>query len=102
MFYTGVKTTSVFCLPTCRARTPKKENVAFYSTLKSALEDGFRPCKLCRPSENAEKAPKIVQQAIDWVRKHPKEKITDAQLAERGISPHSVRNWFSSLTLFDR
>ncbi len=91
----SVKTTSIFCLPTCRARTPKKENVTFYSTLKSALEDGFRPCKLCKPTENAEKAPKIVQQAINWVRKHPKEKITDAQLAERGISPHSVRNWFN-------
>ncbi len=95
IFYTGVKTTSIFCLPTCRARTPKKENVAFYRTLKSALEAGFRPCKICKPTENAEQAPEIVQQAIDWVRKHPKEKITDAQLAERGISPHSVRNWFN-------
>ncbi len=95
IFYTGVKTTSIFCLPTCRARTPKKANVAFYNTLKSALEDGFRPCKLCKPTENAEQAPKIVQQAIDWVRNRPKEKITDAQLAAKGISPHSVRNWFN-------
>ncbi len=95
IFYTGVKTTSVLCIPTCRARTPKKQNVEFYSTLKSALEAGFRPCKICKPTENAEKAPKNVEQAIDWVRKHPKEKISDAQLAARGISPHIVRNWFN-------
>ncbi len=94
IFYVGVKTTSVLCIPTCRARTPKKQNIAFYRTLKSALEAGFRPCKICKPTENAEKAPEIVEQAIDWVRKHPKEKITDAQLSERGISPHIVRNWF--------
>lgn len=94
IFYTAVKTTSVLCLPTCRARKPKKQNVEFYSTLKSALESGYRPCKICKPTENAEQAPPEVQQAIDWVRKQPKEKITDWQLSEKGISPSIVRNWF--------
>lgn len=94
IFYIAVKTTSVLCLPTCRARKPKKENVEFYSTLKSALENGYRPCKICKPTENAEQAPTAVECAIAWVRKHPKEKITDWQLSERGISPTIVRNWF--------
>lgn len=96
IFYVGVTTTSVFCIATCRARKPKKDNVIFYSKLKSVLEAGFRPCKICKPTENAEKAPVMVEEAIDWVRKQPKEKITDAQLTARNISPTVVRNWFKT------
>ena len=52
IFYVGVKTTSVFCIATCRARKPKFENVEFYTTYKSALEEGYRPCKICRPTSS--------------------------------------------------
>lgn len=45
LFYVGVKTTGVFCIATCRARKPKRENVEFYSDFKAALSAGFRPCK---------------------------------------------------------
>ena len=44
IFYVGVKTTSIFCIATCRGRKPKRENVEFYTTFKGALDDGFRPC----------------------------------------------------------
>ena len=53
IFYVGVKTTSVFCISTCRARKPKKVNVEFHSDFKAALKYGYRPCKICRPTENA-------------------------------------------------
>ncbi len=94
IFYAGVVTTSVFCIATCRTRKPKKENVEFYSSFTSAMEEGFRSCKICRPAENAEQAPPAVRQAIIRVRQYPKEKITDRQLAALHISPHIVRNWF--------
>jgi AraC family transcriptional regulator of adaptative response / DNA-3-methyladenine glycosylase II len=48
-FFTGVKTTGVFCRPSCPARTPRRENVRFFATALSAREAGFRPCKRCRP-----------------------------------------------------
>ena len=57
VFYVGVKTTSVFCIATCRARKPKLENVEFYATAKAALDNGYRPCKICNPIENANEAP---------------------------------------------
>jgi AraC family transcriptional regulator of adaptative response/methylated-DNA-[protein]-cysteine methyltransferase len=94
IFYAGVITTSVFCIATCRARKPKKENVSFYTTFKDALAEGFRPCKICRPTENAYKAPSEIEQAIDLVRQHPKSKITDYILREKNISPDKVRRWF--------
>mgnify|MGYP003674054671 CR=1 FL=1 len=95
IFYVGVKTTSVFCIATCRARKPKFENVAFYTRYKNALEEGYRPCKICRPTENANEAPKQVEHAIQMVRNNPKEKVSDEQLKINKISPELVRRWFN-------
>jgi len=94
IFYVGVKTTSVFCIATCRARKPKLENVEFYTTLKEALDSGYRPCKICKPAENAYQAPPQIEAAITMVKENPKEKISDYQLKENEISPELVRRWF--------
>ncbi len=48
-FFTGVKTTRVYCRPICPARTPLSENVTFYPTAPAAQEVGFYPCLRCRP-----------------------------------------------------
>lgn len=48
-FFTGVKTTRVYCRPICPARTPYSENVTFYPTAPAAQEAGFHPCLRCRP-----------------------------------------------------
>lgn len=94
IFFVGVKTTSVFCIATCRARKPKFENVEFYTTFKEALDHGYRPCKICKPTEHAHVAPEQVDQAIKLVKDNPKEKISDYKLREAGISPDLVRRWF--------
>ncbi|HLH14097.1 MAG TPA: AlkA N-terminal domain-containing protein [Solirubrobacteraceae bacterium] len=47
--YCGVKTTGVYCRPSCPARTPKRENVRFFATAAAAQAAGFRACKRCRP-----------------------------------------------------
>ncbi|MEM6343921.1 MAG: methylated-DNA--[protein]-cysteine S-methyltransferase [Bacteroidota bacterium] len=94
IFYAGVKTTGIFCIPTCRARKPKFENVNFYSSVKEALDEGFRPCKICKPTQNAYQAPEAVETAIQLVQQNPKSKITDETLRAQGISPEAVRRWF--------
>jgi AraC family transcriptional regulator of adaptative response / DNA-3-methyladenine glycosylase II len=48
-FFTGVKTTGIYCRPICPARTPRRENVLFFPTAAAAQEAGFRPCLRCRP-----------------------------------------------------
>ena len=48
-FFTGVRTTGIYCRPICPARTPRRENVTFYPTAAAAQEAGYRPCLRCRP-----------------------------------------------------
>ncbi|GGG12095.1 bifunctional transcriptional activator/DNA repair enzyme AdaA [Pontibacter amylolyticus] len=94
IFFVGVKTTSVFCIATCRARKPKATNVEFFTTFKDALNHGYRPCKICRPTENANLAPDQVNTAIELVRSNPKGKISDYTLRQMQICPVLVRRWF--------
>ena len=49
VFYTAVKTTKIFCLPSCRAGKPLQKNVIFYDTKHEAIKNGFRACKICKP-----------------------------------------------------
>lgn len=93
-FYAAVRTTGIFCLPTCRARKPKAGNVDFFSDIKEPLALGFRPCKVCRPTENAPDVPPQVARAVALVREQPKRRIQDGELRELGISPELVRRWF--------
>lgn len=48
-FFYSVKTTGVYCRPSCASRLPKRENVAFHDTREDAERAGFRPCRRCRP-----------------------------------------------------
>ena len=94
IFYVGVTTTSVFCIATCRARKPKRKNVIFYKTYAEALRNGFRPCKICCPTENSKMTPPQVEQAILMIKASPKEKVSDDSLRAAQISPYLVRRWF--------
>jgi AraC family transcriptional regulator, regulatory protein of adaptative response / methylated-DNA-[protein]-cysteine methyltransferase len=51
VFYYSVRSTGVYCRPSCAARRPRRANVAFYLTSADAERAGFRPCKRCRPTE---------------------------------------------------
>ncbi len=48
-FYFGVKSTGIFCRPSCPAPTAKEEHVVYFDTMMEALDAGFRPCLRCRP-----------------------------------------------------
>lgn len=94
IFYVGVKTTGVFCISTCRARKPKPGNVEFFKELKDALSFGYRPCKICRPTETSGNLPEPVSRALAIVKGNPNEKVTDYQLYRNGIQPEKIRRWF--------
>lgn len=94
VFYVGVKTTGIFCISTCHARKPKPENVEFYTTVKDVLRHGYRPCKVCKPTENAHQPPEAVRQAMALVKANPQEKVTEYQLRKQGLQPEAIRRWF--------
>src|SRR5215475_149033 len=52
-FVYSVRTTGVYCRPSCAARLPRRENVQFHASCAEAERAGFRPCKRCRPNDRA-------------------------------------------------
>jgi|SRR5579864_266975 len=56
-FFYGVKTTGVYCGPTCSSRVPNRENVTFFLTREAAERAGYRACKRCKPGESAAGTP---------------------------------------------
>lgn len=50
-FFVAVKSTKIVCLPSCPSRTPLEKNMDFFDTLDEALQNGYRPCKRCKPEK---------------------------------------------------
>lgn len=48
LFFYAVKTTGIYCRPSCPSKPPKRENILFFATARQARSAGFRPCKRCR------------------------------------------------------
>lgn len=94
-FFVGVKTTGIFCISICTARKPKFENVEFFTEAKELLQHGYRPCKVCKPTENANETPDYVLKAMDMIKQKPMEKVKDWHLRENGLSPERIRRWFN-------
>lgn len=94
LFVTAVKTTGIFCRPSCRARKPKPENCIFYDDARQALQDGFRPCKICKPMEAEGEMPEEYKAILTEVNANPDRKIKDYDLRERNIEPARIRRWF--------
>lgn len=94
VFFTGVRSTGIFCRPTCRARKPKRENVVFFGSTKEAMDHGYRPCKLCRPMEPAGETPDWVRDLLREAQEIEAGKIRDGDLRARGLDPATVRRWF--------
>jgi AraC family transcriptional regulator of adaptative response / DNA-3-methyladenine glycosylase II len=59
-FFTGVLTTGIYCLPACKARKPKPDNVRFFPTCEAARAAGLRPCKKCHPDDFARGADPVL------------------------------------------
>ncbi|HVY54852.1 MAG TPA: methylated-DNA--[protein]-cysteine S-methyltransferase [Thermodesulfobacteriota bacterium] len=93
-FITAVKSTGIFCRPSCRARKPKPENVLFFDTAKEAMQHGFRPCKICKPMERMDETPGYIESLLRELHENPFLKIKDDELYERGIEPNQIRRWF--------
>jgi len=94
IFTTAVKTTGVFCRTTCKARNPKIENVVFFESPQQAMQNGFRPCKLCKPMEKMDETPEYIKLIIKELHANPYLRIKDYNLKERNIEPSHIRRWF--------
>ena len=94
IFYFGVKTTGIFCRPGCSARTPKRENVSYFLSIQAAMQDGYRPCKVCNPLLQSGDVPEWLKLLLKAVEENPQSSYKDDDLRVMEIDPARVRRWF--------
>jgi AraC family transcriptional regulator of adaptative response/methylated-DNA-[protein]-cysteine methyltransferase len=94
VFVTGVRTTGIFCRPSCPARKPFPEHMAFYPNAREALIAGFRPCLRCRPLEAAGETPEWLRPLLAEVEQEPTRRWRDQDLRSLRLNPDRVRRWF--------
>lgn len=92
IFFTAVRTTGIFCRPSCPARKPLPDNIAFFSSAREALFAGYRPCLRCKPMEAGGTHPDWVKPLLERVEKA--EKLHDQDLRDMGIEPERARRYF--------
>jgi len=92
-FFVGVKTTGIFCRPTCPARKPKRENCEFFGTAKEALLASFRPCQRCRPLSHPGESD-VITRLVAAVEATPEKRFKDADFRELGLDASTARRQF--------
>ena len=94
IFFVGVRTTGIFCRPTCTAKKPARENVDFFATPSEALHGGYRPCLRCHPMDPGKRPPKLIERLRAEVERAPGGRLTDKELAAIAIDPSTARRQF--------
>lgn len=97
LFVYAVRSTGVYCRPTCASRRPRREQVSFYAGPEAAERAGFRACRRCRPQENAFHDPQaeLVQSLCRYIDAHIEEQITLPVLScQAGLSEFHLQRTF--------
>ena len=93
-FYVGVKTTGVFCRPTCPARKPKLENCEFFKTVQQAILASFRPCQRCHPLFHPNQVSDIIQVLVKAIEENPEKRWKDKDFQDLSIDSSTARRQF--------
>ncbi len=94
IFVTGVKTTGIFCRPSCPARKPLRDNLEFFVSVKDALFAGYRPCLRCQPLRADGRPPEWVEKLLAGVEASPERRLRARELRALGITPERARRFF--------
>ena len=94
VFYVGVRTTGVFCRPTCPARPPKRENCEFFATAQQALLASYRPCQRCRPLSHPNETSEVVRLLVAAVEHAPDKRWREADFDALHVHASTARRQF--------
>jgi AraC family transcriptional regulator of adaptative response/methylated-DNA-[protein]-cysteine methyltransferase len=99
-FFYSVRTTGVYCRPSCSARLPRPENVRFHATREAAERAGFRPCKRCKPDQPslAERHAAKVTEVCRLIETSPAVPTLEELATRAGLSPFHFHRVFKSIT----
>jgi AraC family transcriptional regulator of adaptative response/methylated-DNA-[protein]-cysteine methyltransferase len=93
-FVVAVRSTGVYCRPSCPARRPLRRNVVFYPAGDAAEREGYRPCRRCRPEDALPQA-RAVADACRYIETHIDRTVTLGELGDAvGLSPHHLQRTF--------
>lgn len=95
-FYYAVKSTGIFCRPSCKSKVPSQENVEYFKTAQEAIAAGYRPCKRCRPDlidyrpalETAEQIKLVIETC------YTEKSLLATELGKLGLSKHRMVELF--------
>src|SRR5205085_3976831 len=97
-FFLAVRSTHIYCRPSCPARRPLRRNVTFFRTREEAEKQGYRPCRRCRPNEISGPVA-LVQRAAGHLAESSEEGIQLGGLARAlGTTPATLRRAFLQVT----
>jgi AraC family transcriptional regulator of adaptative response/methylated-DNA-[protein]-cysteine methyltransferase len=99
-FVYAVRSTHVYCRPSCPSRRPARANVTFYREADAAERDGYRACRRCRPQDVAfaPAAAVAVERARQYLERHADQRVTlDTLAREVGLSPFHLQRTFKRL-----
>ena len=98
-FFYSVRTTGVYCRPSCAARPARRENVAFHASTEQAEAAGFRPCKRCKPDQPpmVERQAAMVAQACRTIETAEEAPDLETLAAQAGVSPFHFHRVFKSV-----
>ena len=94
VFVSGVRTTGIFCRPSCPARKPRRGNVEYFGSVREAFFAGYRPCRRCRPLEADGRPPEWVERLFRAVEESPERRLRAPELRAIGVSPERARRFF--------
>ena len=96
-FFVCVKTTKIYCLPSCKAKSPFQKNVLFLATREEAIAAGFRGCKRCKSEFYPNTQPPWLDSVIKLIKESHTRKLDEQSLAEMaGVDISTIRRYFKS------
>lgn len=99
VFFYAIRTTGIFCKPSCKSRIPQKENVYIFQNAEEALSANFRPCKRCKPTDERLPDQTWVDQITDYIDRHYPENLTLQMIADMCHgSPYHLHRTFKRIT----
>lgn len=96
-FVTAVRTTRIFCRPSCKAKQPRRENVTFYADALHAKQAGYRACLRCKPESVAPDV-ELANQVVAYIETHPDERPALDDLSQAlHVSPYHLQRVFKRI-----
>jgi len=99
-FFYAVRSTGVYCRPSCPARRPRRQQVLFFYRPEAAEQAGFRPCQRCTPKSATTPNPQaeLVEQVCQYIESNLESPLTLATLGEAvSLSPHHLQRTFKRI-----